>query len=143
LTKDWKPLAMQDPFNNNFVEGFISHHSGDDYGALLIQRVNNDKVPQLVYCTPKIAYPFDQSGNWHWPKAKVIERYEKIDGTNIFQFRYKDIRGHEYISYKTRIMPFVQNSRFGPFLDMWRELLKGNPIILTDEELMRILEKNQ
>ena len=127
--KDWVPFATTDPFNNNFVEGKISHHHGDDYGALSIEKVNGDKMPQLIYCTPKLAYPFDQNGNWHWPKALTIERYDKLDGTNVFAYRYRDAKGQAYLSYKLRIQPFVKNSRFGPFLDMWRELLKAQPVI--------------
>ena len=129
LTKDWQRFDVKDPFNENWVEGFISRHSGDDYGALMISKVNGDKAPQLIYCTPKIAYPFDRQGDWHWPKAKVIERYEKLDGTNIFAFRYSDAKGKEYLSYKTRLMPFLQDSRFGPFQDMWKAMLKKIPLI--------------
>jgi hypothetical protein len=128
--KEWNSFATTDPFNNNFVEGNISRHSGDDYGALLIQKVNGDKVPQLIYCTPKLAYPFDHNGNWHWPKAKRIERYEKLDGTNVFSFRYVDSRGGEYVSFKTRLLPFLGQSKFGPFLQMWKEILKDFPILI-------------
>jgi len=129
ITKDWNEFACADSFNNNFVEGYISRHNGDDYGSLFIEKVNGDKCSQLIYCTPKIAYPFDKCGNWHWPKAKVIERYEKLDGTNVFAYRYHDAKGNGYLSFKTRLLPFLQQSRFGPFLEMWKEILTKYPII--------------
>lgn len=129
IDKGWSPFATQDPLNNNFVEGHICRHQGDDYGALLISKVNGEKAPQLIYATPKIAYPFDRNGNWHFPKARVILRYEKLDGTNIFAYRYRDAKEQEYLSYKTRLLPFLQNSRFGPFLSMWKEMLAQYPEI--------------
>jgi len=128
---DWSSFAQEDAFNSgNYVEGHISRHSGDDYGALYIQKVNGIKCSQLIYCTPKIQYPFDSTGHWHWPKAKIIERYEKLDGTNIFAYKYVDSKGGEFLSYKTRLLPFIGNSRFGPFLDMWNEILKTNSKIV-------------
>lgn len=129
INDDWMPFAMEDPFNGNFVEGRISRHSGDDYGALYIMKINHRDAHQLIYCTPKLKYPFDQNGKWHWSKAKRIERYEKLDGTNIFQYRYKDDEGEEYISYKTRLTPFLRESRFGDFLNIWKDILKNNPNI--------------
>lgn len=127
--KNWSTFGEEDPFNCNYVEGLISRHSGDDYGALYIKKVNGDKVPQLIFCTPKLRYPFDHAGRWVFPKAQTIERYEKIDGTNIFAYRYKDSKGVEFVSYKTRLLPFIRQSRFGPFQEMWREALKKNPEI--------------
>lgn len=127
--KDYTEFNAQDPFNDNWVEGYICRQHGDKYGSLLINKVNGDKKPQLIYCTPKIDYPFDRNGNWHFPKAKSIERYEKLDGTNIFNYRYYDARGNVYVSYKTRLLPFVGDSKFGPFQQMLKELLKANPEI--------------
>ena len=125
---NYNSFAKEDSFNNNFVEGFISHHHGDDYGALLIEKINGEKSSQLIFCTPKISYPFDRNGNWHFPKAKAIYRYEKLDGTNIFGFSYV-AGGQKFVSYKTRLMPFVQESKFGPFLSMWKEMLIKYPLI--------------
>jgi len=127
--KDYSEFNAEDPFNANWVEGYICRQHSDKYGALLITKVNGDKVPQLIYCTPKIDYPFDRNGNWHFPKARRIERYEKLDGTNIFNYTYCDAKGKEYLTYKTRLLPFVGDSRFGAFQQMLRELLKANPVI--------------
>jgi hypothetical protein len=127
--KVWNTFGEKDPFNNNFVEGYICRESTDIYGALYIEKVNGDKCPQLIHCTPKLHYPFDKNGNWRFPKAKRIERYTKYDGTNIFSYFYKDAKGKDYLAYKTRLNPYIKNSRFGPFCDMWNELLKAKPHI--------------
>ncbi len=121
---DWSYFAEKDPFNDNFLQGYISHHNGDDYGAVFIEKVNHKDVPQLIYCTPKIKYPFDATEHWHFPKARAIERYEKLDGTNIFAYSYENEKGQRLVSYKTRLKPFLGNSRFGEFLQMWKEMLK-------------------
>lgn len=120
---DYSEFCAVDPYNNNELQGYISRHSSDLYGALMITKVNGVKCPQLIYCTPKLQYPFDRSGHWHFPKARRIERYEKLDGTNIFAYRYRDANSAEYVSFKTRLLPFVGNSRFGPFKDMLDSLL--------------------
>ena len=125
VTSDWNYFAEADLFNlNNFIEGYLSHHSGDDYGALFITKVNYRPVPQLIYCTPKIIYPFDATGHWRFPKAKIIERYEKLDGTNVFAYSYVDEKGEKFVSYKTRLKPFLSNSKFGPFADLWKDVTK-------------------
>lgn len=127
--KDWTSFSEIDPFNNNLVSGKISHHSGDDYGALFIEKVNNRDAPQLIYCTPKLAYPFDASGHWHFPKAVEIKRFEKLDGTNVFAYSYEDEKGNKFVSYKTRLNPFLKDSKFGPFKTMWGEILERYPKI--------------
>ena len=127
--KLWQSFGTIDPFNNNFVEGYISHKPNDMYGALFITKVNGDKYHQLIFSTPKIKYPFDKNGNWHFPKAKIIFCYTKLDGTNIFSFKYYGAKGKTYVSHKLRLQPFVRNAKFGTFLDMWKDILKNHPII--------------
>ena len=119
----------EDPFNRNQVKGYISRCPTDLYGAVLIDLVNGEKCPQLIKCTPKIHYPFNKKGEYNFPKAVKVERYEKLDGTNIFSYRYNDGNGNEYVTHKTRLSPFVGNSRFGPFLEMLRELFNKNPTL--------------
>jgi len=127
--KDYSSFSAEDPFNNNEVEGYICRQQSDKYGSLLINKVNGKKCPQLIYCTPKIDYPFDRNGNWRFPRAKRIERYEKLDGTNIFAYRYRDDEDSQYLTYKTRLLPFVGNSKFGPFLQMLKEIILKYPDI--------------
>lgn len=126
-SKSWQRFEQEDPFNDNYVEGYIDQGDHNDlYGALFIEKVDGRKSPQLIYCVPKLSYPFDMHGNWHFPKAVEIQRYTKLDGTSVLQYRYVDSKGNSYVSYKTRLKPFLGDSRFGPFLSMWREILKGD-----------------
>ncbi len=125
--KDYNSFVEKDPFNNNLVECYICRRSTELYGALLITKINGNQVtPQLILGTPKIHYPFDTMGDgarrYKFPSAKEIEVYIKYDGSNILWFSYSngDII---YYSCKTRLRPFVvDNSRFGNFYSMWREV---------------------
>lgn len=121
--------GVADPFNDNELEGFICRRSDFRYGTLLITHVNGMKKRQLIHATPKFPYPMDKNGVFRFPRAKKIEAYEKLDGTNCFAYSYKDWNGNRFVSYKTRLLPVMQESRFGPFLTYWRELLKRYPDI--------------
>ena len=127
--KVWTVFEETDPFNGHRVVGYISHRTDNSYGAMFIHKVNGVVVPQLIYCTPKMTYPFDRAGRWQFPKAKRILRYEKLDGTNVFGYRYKDDKGNTNVAYKTRLNPFLRKSRFGDFLGMWQTILKAHPEI--------------
>ena len=131
---DWNFFEEVDPFNEqNTVEGYISFARTNNYGALWLTKVNGYDVDNgIIPCTPKIGYPFDyQDGETELEVSfnninKVIrmERYEKLDGTNIFAFGYKNHLGKRFVSYKTRMRPFIaKNSTFGNFYDMWLDML--------------------
>jgi len=126
--KDYQEFREGDPFNpGNEVVGFISRKPNEYYGALIITEVKGTQTtPQLIIGSPKMHYPFapraDGTRNYLFPTVRNVECYEKLDGTNILAYHYDDHRGQRYLTYKTRLRPFVQNSRFGPFQDMWREV---------------------
>ncbi len=125
--KELIPFELEDPFNpGNLVKGFISKRSDNRYGALAITHVNGEEAFQIIYATPKQKYPFDKNGKYRFPEAEKIEVYEKLDGTNVLAFNYQ-AAGKTFQSYKLRLSPFVRNSRFGNFLDMWQELLLRYP----------------
>lgn len=130
---DWSKFETIDPFNGNLIAGKISHTSNDFYGALYIETVNSISVPQIILCTPKLHYPFGKSESeqkiFNFPKAVEVFKYLKLDGTNIFGYLYHDVDGKEFVSYKTRLLPFVQESKFGPFLSMWKSMLEKYPVI--------------
>ena len=126
---DYTTFAEIDPFNKqNFVEGVISRKSNEYYGAIIVQKVNNKPCEQLIMATPKMHYPFGKTEteerNCHFPKAKQIEIYEKLDGTNVLSYFYLDAEGNRYMSFKTRLRPFLASSKFGNFHDMWIEVAK-------------------
>lgn len=123
-----KTFTMVDPFNpGNVVAGIIGVSKGN-YGDLVFTEINGSSTEQVIHTTPKINYPFDRNGRWILPPATSIESYNKLDGTNIFMFKYNH-QGQDYVSYKTRLQPFVQNGYFGNFQDMWRQMLDRYPNI--------------
>jgi len=136
--KDYQEFTEQDPFNPmNSLSGFISRKSNEYYGALLITKINGKTTEQLIMGTPKMHYPFttrqDGSRKYEFPIAKNVEVYEKLDGTNILTYTYKH-NGKDYITFKTRLRPFVASGRFGNFYEMWQEV--GIPHIDQIKTLM-------
>ena len=124
--KESYSFIEEDPFNpGNTLEGDLSFERDDRYGALYIRKVNGEKVdPYLILGTPKIKYPFDKGGNYHFPSAIEIRSYKKFDGTDIYAYKYHDKQGKEYISFKVRLFPFLRRQ----FLPMWQKMLKTYPI---------------
>ena len=126
--KHLAPFESEDTFNNNILQGFLCRVGDHRYGAVYLTHVNDMEEPQLIYATPKLHYPFDRTGAYRFPPAKRVEVYEKLDGTNILAYRYI-CQGQTYLTYKLRLTAVVRNSRFGPFLDFWQEMLNRYPDI--------------
>lgn len=131
LEAKWlQPFDVEDPFNNDLrLQGFLSQKPDHRYGALVITHVDGREVPQLILATPKLHYPFGKDGKFHFPPIKKIHIYEKLDGTNVLAYRYQDADGKWHLTYKLRLYPVLRNSRWGPFLDMWKELIQKYPTI--------------
>lgn len=129
--KNVQPFEEVDPFNpSNTLKGYIKRDGSLTYGLLYITHVNNLECPQHIWCTPKMSYPFKRDGIYKPVKSvDRIEVYTKLDGTNILGYTYQDADGNIYISYKTRLRPFLGTSKFGAFVDLWREMLKKYPKI--------------
>ena len=49
-----------------------------------------------------------------------------VDGSNVLAFHYQ-WRGQKFLTYKLRLAAVIRNSRFGPFLDLWQEILRAHP----------------
>ncbi len=131
IEEKWlQPFAVDDPMNAGVsLTGFLSTKSDHRYGALAITHVNDEPAPQAIHATPKLHYPFGRDGRFHFPPIKSLAIYEKLDGTNICAYRYNDAAGEFRTTYKLRLYPVLRNSKWGPFLDMWRELLECHPAI--------------
>ncbi|MDZ7318815.1 MAG: hypothetical protein ONB11_06650 [candidate division KSB1 bacterium] len=131
LESKWlQPFDVEDPFNDHLrLQGFLCQKPDHRYGALAITHVAGQVAPQLILATPKLHYPFGKDGKFHFPPIKKIYVYEKLDGTNVLAYRYCDAQNNWYLTYKLRLYPVLRNSRWGPFLEMWQELLQQYPAL--------------
>ena len=127
--KHTQKFKVKDPFNNNTLEGYINRRANNLYGSMIIEKVNGKEVYQFVYATPKMTYPFNRKRERFIPDYDRIEVYEKLDGTNILGYVYKDIESNSFVTYKTRLKPILGNSKFGNFYSLWKEILEKYPEI--------------
>jgi hypothetical protein len=88
-------------------------------------QVNDETCEQVIYCTPKLSYPFDKNGKFNWPPINQLEIYEKEDGTNILAFHYKH-NNTTFTTFKTRLSPILADMTFGKFKSMWEEYRTEN-----------------
>lgn len=126
--KDLQEFEVDDPFNGHVLRGFLCRRPDHRYGAMYLTHVNGEDEPKLIFATPKLHYPFDRAGTYRFPPAREVLIYEKLDGTNVLAFYYQ-WRGQKYLTYKLRLSPVIRNSRHGPFLDFWKEVLQEHPNI--------------
>ena len=123
-----QPFDVTDPFNDEArLEGFLCQRPDHRYGALALLRVDGRAAAQRIFATPKLHYPFGKDGRFHFPPIHTAHLYEKLDGTNVLAYRYRDADGRARLTYKLRLSPVLRNSKWGPFLDYWRELLARHP----------------
>lgn len=131
------PFKEVDVYNpQNILEGYVNRRQGQLYGALWITHVNGKKCEQLIYSAPKQHYPFDKDKNheivnWEFPECDYVELYEKLDGTCIISYVYKDANGDVHLTYKTRLRPFLGEGKYGNFFQLWNEMLKQYPEIIN------------
>ena len=125
----WKRFIELDMYNDgpdgspNRLEGYRQMVGGNEYGSLIIETVNGQPAPQYIICTPKLSYPFNKHGHWIMSGEERIWSYSKLDGSNIFQYVYRDANGTEYTTFKLRTRSGV-SARFQLLLD---EALKAVP----------------
>ena len=130
LREKWlEPFDVLDPFSGVRLEGYLSLKPDHRYGALALLRVGEEDAPQRILATPKLHYPFDRSGAFHFPLVRKIDVFEKIDGTNVLAYPFIDAENRRHITYKLRLHPVLRNGKWGHFLDMWREMLERYPQI--------------
>lgn len=123
-----QPFDTNDPFNDELrLEGFLCQRPDHRYGALALLRVDGRPAPQRLFATPKLHYPFGKDGRFFFPPIHTAHLCEKLDGTNVLAYRYADADGGRRLTYKLRLSPVLRNSKWGPFLDYWRELLARHP----------------
>src|SRR5258705_6945510 len=106
-----QPFDTTDPFNEELrLEGCLCLRPDHRYGALALLRVAGEPAPQTIYATPKLHYPFGKDGRFHFPPITKLSIYEKLDGTNVLAFRYRDAQGQVRVSYKLRLSAVLRNS---------------------------------
>lgn len=118
-------FAETDPFTGNELQGVICRQSDYRYGAMVLFQVNDEPCEQVIYCTPKLEYPFNRNGDFNWPEISQLEIWDKLDGTNILAYWYK-YHGQKYVSYKTRLSPILRNGKYGGFYSLWTEYVNDN-----------------
>jgi hypothetical protein len=126
--KELQEFDVIDPFNNTRLRGWICRRGDHRYGALYITHVDQFQAEQLILAVPKFPYPFDRNGLFRFPQTNRIEAYEKLDGTSVYGYIYRG-GGRLWTTYKLRLYPVLRNGRFGPFLDLWKEILQKYPYI--------------
>ncbi len=127
-----QPFDTTDPFTDEMrLEGFLCQRPDYRYGALALLRVDGRPAPQRIFATPKLHYPFGKDGRFFFPPIQSAHLYEKLDGTNVLAYRYRDAEDCWRLTYKLRLAPTLRNSKWGPFLDYWRELLARHPEVPT------------
>ena len=130
LAENWlEPFDVTDPFSKLRLEGYLSLKPDYRYGALALLKVGGIEAPQRILATPKLHYPFDRAGTFHFPSVRQVDIYEKIDGTNIFGYQFKDSQNNLHLTYKLRLHPVLRNGKWGNFLDLWKEMLERYPRI--------------
>ena len=123
-----QPFDTTDPFTDEVrLEGFLCQRPDHRYGALALLRVDGRHATQRIFATPKLHYPFGKDGRFFFPPIQSAHLYEKLDGTNVLAYRYRDADDRWRLTYKLRLAPTLRNSKWGPFLDYWRELLARHP----------------
>lgn len=123
--KELSEFTAKDSFNNHTLTGVICKRSDHRYGSLVIFKVDDWDTQQVIYCTPKLHYPFDKQGTYKWPNGiDEIRIWEKIDGTNICAYHYFTSDHKECITFKTRMKPCLEDHKYGCFYSMWKELLE-------------------
>lgn len=120
---------VEDPFNpGNRLVGIISRELDRSMGGLYVEFVNGKYLPQVIWATPKMHYPFGRGGRggYQFPAAEAVLCFAKLDGTNVLAYGYSD-GSQTHVSYKPRLRPVLTNSRWGQWLELWGEILKRYP----------------
>ena len=125
-TDNIKEFSAEDTFNpGNTLSGVICYTPNNLYGRLVLFQVNDEPCEQIIYTTPKLHYPFDKNGKFHWPPVEKFEFWEKIDGTNVLAYHYS-YKEKDFITFKTRLTPVMKDSALVSFREMWIEYRNEN-----------------
>lgn len=111
-----QPFDATDPFNDGIrLEGFLCQRPDHRYGALALLRVDRRAVPQRIFATPKLRYPFGRDERFCFPAIQRAHLYEKLDGTNVLAYQYEDAVGERRVTYKLRLSAVLGTASGGRF----------------------------
>ena len=75
LAEKWlEPFDVIDPFSSLRLAGYLSLKPDYRYGALALLKVGGREAPQQILATPKLHYPFDRNGAFHFPSVRPAGR---------------------------------------------------------------------
>ena len=82
--KDLQEFEMEDTSNGHLLRGYLCRRPDHRYGALYLTHVNGEEEAQLIFATPKLHYPFDRAGTYHFqPSSPLRNTTELRDGCDI------------------------------------------------------------
>lgn len=125
-----------DPFNDIEVEGWICRKRNKNGGSLVITKVDGWNTKQIVWATPKLAYPYRDGGTDLIDfRGDVAGFYmsEKWNGMNILFYKYFNKDGKRLVTAKSKGTPFVGDSDAGNFLTMLKGVLGKYFIDIHDD----------
>lgn len=89
-------------------------------GSLCIYAVNNEPHFEIIYGTPKLAYPYKDFEEFEYvlPNSDSVYIANKWNGMNLMVFKYHNAKGEVFYSAKSKGIPFIKNGNYGNFLDL-------------------------
>lgn len=120
-------FEVEDTFNpGNTLAGFMCRAETVMGGSLYITHVNGVEIdPQLIYGTPKLAYPYKEGTTEliDFPSAAAFYMATKWNGTNVLFYKYYDSNNNMFITAKTKGTAVLRDGTFGNFFSLTREAL--------------------
>lgn len=82
--------------------------------------MNGKPHKELIYGTPKLAYPYKDFENFEFnlPQCNQVYVGNKWNGMNLLIYKYHDSNGESFLTAKSKGIPFLKNSNYGNFLDL-------------------------
>jgi len=123
--KNVDTFDRMDPFTNNKVKGFICRKRNKNGGSLVITNVNGKDTTQIIWATPKLAYPYKENST-DYIEFKNVHSFtliEKWNGMNVLFYKYYDDKNNPCVTAKSKGTPFINDGENGNFLTLVKEAM--------------------